>query len=180
MRRPPRRLWITVTVAALAMPAVASPAPQYYPKLGPTKTGPGTAAAARKYLEGRWGLLSFELFPADGPPVSVPGSGTLTYDDFGNLEIEIRVDAATAALLEASGIPHANGVVSLKGRTAIDLQSQTLTYFVKGQPPLGAPAGGPLSLNRQRYWTIEADVLTLTTKADDGRPLSSGRWRKVP
>src|SRR5687767_4687213 len=127
MRMSPIGLWIAATVAALAMPALASPGPQYYPKLGPTETGPGTVTAARKYLEGRWSLMSFELFSSDGPPVRVPGSGMLTYDDFGNLEIEIRVDAATVPLLDASGIPHANGVVSLKGRTAIDMQSQTLT-----------------------------------------------------
>jgi len=173
------RLCIAATIAALAFPALASPPPGYDQKGGPVETGPGTATAARKYLEGRWGLISFEVFPAEGPPIRVPGSGVLTYDDFGNLEVEIRVDKARAALLETVGIPVVQGVVSTRGRTAIDMQSRTLTYFIERQPALGAPSG-PLALNRKRHWTIEGDVLTLTTRAADGRPLSTGRWQKVP
>jgi hypothetical protein len=173
------RLYIAATIAALTIPALASPPPQYYPKLGPTETGLGTAAAARKFLEGRWSLMSFEIFPADGPPIRVPGSGSLTYDDYGNLNVEIRVDQATATRLDTAGIPTAKGVLSIKGRTAIDMQSHTLTYFLEGQPPLGAPSG-PLALNRQRHWTVDGSVLTLSTRASDGRPLSSARWQKVP
>jgi hypothetical protein len=173
------RLCVVATIAALAMPALASPPPQYYPKLGPTKTGPGTVDAARKYLEGRWSLMSFEIFPAEGPPMQIPGAGTLTYDDFGNLSVEIRVDPATATRLDTAGIPTVKGVLSIKGRTAIDMQSHTLTYFLEGQPALGAPSG-PLALNRKRHWIVEDNVLTLSTLAADGRALSSARWQKVP
>jgi hypothetical protein len=173
------RLYIAATIAALAIPALASPPPQYYPKLGPTETGPGTAAAARQFLEGRWSLISFEILPADGPPIHVPGSGSLTYDDYGNLNVEIRVDPATATRLDTAGIPTVKGVLSIKGRTAIDMQSHTLTYFLEGQPALGAPSG-PLALNRKRYWAVEGNVLTLSTLASDGRALSTARWQKVP
>lgn len=148
-------------------------------KGGPVETGPGSTAAARKYLEGRWGLLSFEVLPPGQPTVHVKGAGSLTYDGYGNLEVELRVDAPTARLLEMAGIPSTKGVVSMKGRTVVDVQARTLTYVLEGQPPFGAPSS-PLALNRQRHWEVEGDVLTLTTKGDDGAPLSVGRWQKVP
>ena len=44
--------------------------------------------------------------------------------------------------------------------------------------PAGAPSG-PLALNRKRYWVVEGNVLTLTTKADDGKDLSVAKWQKV-
>jgi hypothetical protein len=146
-------------------------------KGGPVPTGAGSTAAARRFLEGRWGLLSFEVFPPGRPPLSVAGEGVLTYDAYGNMDVQIRVDEATAKQLETVGIPSTRGTISTSGRTAVDLQSHTLTYFIEGQPPLGAPSG-PLALNRPRHWEVEGDVLTLTTRGDDGQPLSVARWRK--
>jgi len=147
-------------------------------KGGPVESGPGTAAAARKFLEGRWGLLSFEVLPPGQAPIRVNGSGTLVYDAFGNLDVEIRVDEATAGALERAGISSTRGRISMSGRTAIDIQARTLTYFFAGQAPLGAPSG-PLALNRTRYWQVADNILTLTTRGDDGQPLSVGRWQKV-
>jgi hypothetical protein len=148
-------------------------------KGGKPDTGPGTSTAARKYLEGRWSLLSFEVFPPGKAPVQVTGGqGSLTYDGFGNLQIEIRVPANAVEPLRLAGVPTNGGVMSLKGRTAIDMQKRTLTYFIEGQPAFGAPSG-PLALNRTRYWEVEGRVLTLTTKSDDGQPLSVGKWEKM-
>jgi hypothetical protein len=148
-------------------------------KLGKVDTGPGTLTAARKYLEGRWGLVSFEVFPPGKPPIRVTGDGMLTYDAFGNLEARIKVPKDSALILEAAGIPTTNGAFSTSGRTAIDLQARTLTYIFSGQPPLGAPSG-PLALNRPRHWQVEDNVLTLTTKDKDGTILSVTRWQKAP
>ena len=149
-----------------------------WPQRGPVDEGPGTTAAARRYLQGRWSLLSFEVFSEGRPPLRLNGQGTLTYDAFGNLDVELRVDAATAPMLVAAGIPVTRGVVSTSGRTVIDLQARTLTYFLEGQPPFGAPSG-PLALNRPRHWQVDGNVLTLTTKGDDGRPVSIARWEKA-
>ena len=145
---------------------------------GPVSKGPGTLAAARKYLEGRWSLLSFEVFPAGQPPIRVKGEGSLLYDSFGNLDVQIRVDKATAERLTLAGIPAPAGIVSIRGRTVIDMQALTLTYFLEGQPPFGTPSG-PLALNRPRHWRIEGNVLTLMTKGDDGQPVSVGKWEKM-
>ena len=146
--------------------------------LGPVDTGPGSLAEARKYLQGRWTLQSFEVFPIDQGPIRLSGSGTLIYDEYGNLEMEVHADAASAQLLSRAGIQTTQGVLSTKGRTAVDLQSHTLTYILDGQPPLGAPSG-PLALNRPRHWQVDGNVLTLTTKLDDGRALSVARWMKA-
>jgi hypothetical protein len=142
--------------------------------LGPVDQGPGSLTAARKYLEGRWSLESFEVYPPGKPPIALKGSGTLSYDDFGNLKMDIRADQASADLLRAAGIDIRDGVISSDGRTAVDMQNRTLTYIIPGQ----TPNPGPLALNRPRHWVVEGNVLTLTTKDDNGKPLSVGRWRK--
>lgn len=141
-------------------------------------TGPGSLAAARKYLEGRWSLLSFEVLPPGKEPVHVKGSGTLTFDGFGNLNVEIRVDEETALALAAAGVPTTKGRLSTSGRTVVDMQARTLAYILEGQPAFGAPSG-PLALNRKRHWQVDGDRLTLSTKGDDGQTLSVGRWEKL-
>ena len=56
-------LLICAGTLLLAAPGCA-PAPRVRPvKEGPVDTGSGTLTAARKYLEGTWTLVSFELFP---------------------------------------------------------------------------------------------------------------------
>jgi hypothetical protein len=89
------------------------------------------------------------------------------------------VDQATADMLRAAGIPTTNGVFSTSGRTVVDMQARTLTYVLQGQPPRGTAPGGPLALNRPRHWEVEGNVLTLTTKSDDGQLASVARWQKA-
>ena len=146
---------------------------------GPVDTGAGTINAARKFLEGRWTLESFEVFPPGKPPITLKGSGTLTYDDFGNMRMEIRADQQSADLLRAAGIEIRDGVISSDGRTMVDMQNRTLTYVMSGQP-VGAPATGPLSPSRPRHWEVKGDLLYLSTKNEAGEILSTGRWKKIP
>lgn len=152
-------------------------------RTGPVKTGPGTLDAARKFLEGRWSLISYEVFPPGRPSIKLDtadGSGSLVYDAFGNMHIEVRVnDPKVAEDLERAGIPLANSMISTNGRTAIDMQKRTITYFLEGEPPLlTSRPGGPLSFRRPRYWDVEGNNLTLTTKGDDGKPSSVSKWQK--
>jgi hypothetical protein len=60
--------------------------------------------------------------------------GTLSYDEFGNMDVQIRVEPATADTLERAGITSDQGVISTKGRTAVDMQARTPTYVLTGQP----------------------------------------------
>jgi hypothetical protein len=145
--------------------------------LGPVATGSGSLTAARQYLEGRWSLESFEVYPPGKPVITLKGQGTLTYDDFSNLAMEIRTDQATADLLSAAGIEVQSGTISSRGRTAVDMQHRTLTYILEGQPAAGT---GPLATSRPRHWQVDGNVLTLTTKDDAGNPASISRWRKNP
>jgi hypothetical protein len=175
-----RSLIRSSVVLALVAATGCHSAPRQRPvKGGPTDTGAGSLTEARKYLEGRWSLESFEVFPPGRAPIALKGSGSLNYDEFGNLRIEIRADEKSADLLRAAGIDIRDGTISTDGRTAVDLQNRTLTYIVSGQPP-GTAAKGPLALNRPRYWQVEGNELTLTTKDDNGKPLSVGRWKRSP
>ena len=62
-------------------------------------------------------------------------------------------------------------------KTTMREQNRTLTYVIEGQPA-GYAATGPLALTRPRHWVVEGNVLTLTTRDMDGKPLSVSRWRK--
>ena len=169
-----RALLATAVVSVSACAAKPIQKPSY---AGPVDQGAGSLAQARSYLQGHWVLESFEVHPPGKPVVMLKGMGTLTYDEFSNLVMEIRADQASSDLLRAAGVEIRDGVVSSKGRTAVDMQNRTLTYMIQGQPAAGA---GPLALNRPRYWQVEGDLLTLTTKDNAGNPASVGRWRKSP
>jgi len=166
---------VSVAVAVALLVPAGSVSAQ---KRSKPDAGAGTTTSARKYLEGRWGLVSFDVYPPGKAPIALGGQGSLTYDGFGNMQFEVRIPPDAVEPLRLAGIPSNNGVVSLGGRTVIDMQAHTLSYVVQGQPPAGAPSG-PLALNRKRYWVVEGNVLTLTTKADDGKALSVAKWQKV-
>lgn len=170
---------LTLLVAASASLGCAGQPRQRPIKTSPVESGAGTTEQARKFLQGRWSLMSFEVYPPGAERIAVKGAGTLTYDDFGNLAMEIRVDEAAAQMLNKAGIVTRQGAISTTGRAVIDMQGKKLTYVLEGQPPAGA-AAGPLAASRPRYWQVEGDVLTLTTRDDAGSPLSVGTWKREP
>jgi hypothetical protein len=174
MRALLRSMTFAGLVAAFATTGGCAPKPL---GLGRVDTGAGTLAAARKDLEGRWGLLSFEVYSPGRGLVQVKGDGTLLFDGFGNLEMDIRTDEATGQMLSEAGIPLEKGRLSVKGRTAVDMEHQTVTFVPEGQP-LIVPPSGPLAAVHPRYWTVEGDVLTIGTKDDAGNPTTIGRWRR--
>ena len=170
-----RRRWRVVGLAVLMAATIANAA-----VAGQTKSSgsAATLAQARKFLQGRWALESFEVRPPGKAPIFPKGSGVLNYDDFGNLRMEIRADEATSDLLRAAGINIRDGIISSNGRTVIDLQNKTLTYVIEGQRSSLQTGGGPLATNKPRHWEVNGDVLTLTTKDDAGSPLSISRWKR--
>jgi hypothetical protein len=177
VRSPAIRL---VMALFLVSSAACAAAPRARPvEGGPVDTGKGTLTAARQYLEGRWTLESFEVFSPGRAPVVLKGQGTLTYDASGNLQMDIRADEKSADLLRASGIEIRDNMISTGGRTVVDMQHRTISFIVDGGG-FATTASGPLALNRPRYWEAEADRLTLTTRDADGKPLSIGRWRRMP
>ena len=146
---------------------------------GPVDTGAGTLTAARKFLEGRWSLESFQVFPAGKAPVTVKGQGTVVYDDYSNLTMDVRADDASVEALRGAGVEVVNNGFSTKGRVVVDMQKRTLTYMTSKDGSV-ARQPGPLDLNLPRHWEVEADKLTLTTKDADGKPLFLSVWRRMP
>jgi hypothetical protein len=172
------RWFVLSLLAALAADLACAPAPRVRPVRGAdVDQGAQTLAAARKYLEGRWTLETFEVFSPGQPPVALKGTGFVTYDEFGNLRMELRPDEASADLLRKSGLEVRDGAISTDGRTVVDMQNRTLTYVIENQ---GLAGTGPLALNRPRHWEVTDNVLTLSTRGDDGKPLTVARWRRIP
>jgi hypothetical protein len=169
------RLMLTVILVGAA--ACAGGPRQRPVAMGPVDQGAGSLAAARQFLEGRWALESFEIYPTGKPPISLNGSGSLTYDEFGNLRMEIRADKDATDMLRAAGVDIRDGLIASDGRTAVDMQNKTLTYLIPSQ--LAVAGTGPLAMNRPRHWQVDGDVLTLTTKDQAGNPASVGRWRRT-
>jgi hypothetical protein len=175
-----RSLALFAVMGAAAVGAGCAGAPREKPiKTTPIEQGTGTATQARNFLMGRWSLVSFEVYPPGAAPIAVPGNGTLNYDEFGNLAIEIRTDPTVAASLQAAGIPNDRGTLSSSGRVVVDMQNKKLTYVLEGQSQRAASTG-PLAMSRPRYWQVDGDLLTLTTQDDAGKPTSVGRWKRVP
>ena len=172
------QLHAVILIAALAAGCTAAP------RVRPVKMGPAdsTLEGAREFLKGRWTLMSYEVFPPGRAPVQLgsAGTGTLTYDEYGNLDMQVRVsDQKVADALGAAGVPLKDNAISTTGRTALDLQNHKLTYILEGQPQLVSSAQmGPLAMNRPRYWQVEGAELILTTKDDGGKPLAISRWKK--
>ena len=170
----------TVLAVVLASAAGCLGGPRQRPvKGGPVDEGPESITAARKFLEGRWALEEFQVFPPGKPAITLTGSGSLNYDQFGNLRIEIRADEKSADLLRAEGVEMKDGVISTDGRAVVDMQNRTLTYILPGEP-VGAKAAGPLAPSRPRHWEVKGDLLFLSTRDEAGKPLSTGRWKRMP
>jgi hypothetical protein len=154
-----------------------APAPNDRPlRTSPVDTGAGTVASARDYLQGIWVLESFEVLPRGSDSVAVKGTGRLIYDGYANMTMDVAPEEGAVARLQAAGVPVRNGRVALSGRTVVDMQARTLTFVTEART--SGPAEGPLALSRPRHWAVEGNVLTLTTRDEDGRPISVTRWRK--
>jgi hypothetical protein len=171
------RYHIGIACVLAACTACAGAPRQKQLPVGKAETGPGTTSAARQYLEGKWSLVSLEVFPPGQAPIRAGATGTLTYDDFANMTVDLQVDAKTAALFEKIGIAAPDGRISTTGKTLVDMTGHTLSYMLEGQA-LIRPATHPLDTNRPRHWEREGNTLTLRTKDDSGTVLSVAVWRK--
>ena len=175
-----RSLAVLAVAGLAALGSGCAGAPREKPiKTSPIEQGAGTATQARDFLKGRWSLVSFEVYPSGAEAIPVPGAGTLNYDEFGNMSIEIRTDPTVAARLQSAGIPNDRGTLSTSGRVVVDMQNKKLTYVIEGQSS-SAARSGPLAMNRPRYWEVTGDELTLTTRDDSGKPTSIGKWKRMP
>ena len=156
------------TQAPLTRPTVAAPMNQPI-ALGSTSTG-GELESARQQLLGTWELIALESAKDDGPRAPVRATGTLTYDQYGNLTIEARTTdaAAPAAALEVDRL-------SFKGRAVIDVAKSEL----KLMDLLGnVDPNEVLNPERRRRFSVEHEILTLSSFDDHERITAISTWRR--
>jgi hypothetical protein len=133
----------------------------------------GALESTRRGLLGTWELTALELAPAGSAArVPVQASGTLIYDEYGNLTIDAHTTdpAAPVAAREAT-------MLAFKGRAVIDVVRQELKLMdLTGN----VNPDEVLSPERRRKYTLNADVLTLSSIDDHGAVTSIATWHRRP
>ncbi|PWT82073.1 MAG: hypothetical protein C5B57_09355 [Blastocatellia bacterium] len=136
-------------------------------------SGPGAVETARRALQGTWTLTALELAPSpDAARVPVRATGTLVYDEFGNLTIDARTTdpAAPVAARESN-------LLSFKGRAVIDAPKSELKLMdLTGN----VNPDEVLSPERRRRFQVNGDTLTLSSFDERGQVMSVATWRRKP
>ncbi|HVH29646.1 MAG TPA: hypothetical protein VM818_23020 [Vicinamibacterales bacterium] len=174
---------IATAVAAVLMMAGCRPGPLSAPGTGATASKPvslsseaatGSLETTRKQLEGVWDLVALESLPPAGGTTRVPvkASGSLTYDQFGNLTIIAQSDDA-AAPVAAREVK----AMTFKGRAVIDTVSSELKLMnVTGN----VDPNEVLAPERRRRYAFEGDTLKLSSFDDKGQVTAISTWRRRP
>jgi len=178
---PPAPAALRERLANLPAERVAPPASRWRQIAVATLIGACTISVTAILTQGSATVLAAQLvadhvkcfFTVDHRPLDPVQVGDRLKRQYG---FDVPVPAGNDALgLRLVG---ARRCISSDGRTVIDLQNRTLTYFIEGQPSSTATGGGPLATNKPRHWQVTDGVLTLTTLDDSGAPLSISRWKK--
>jgi hypothetical protein len=139
-------------------------------KAGEVAAGSNTLEGVRRQLEGTWEMTSLEVVDSTGKSTPVTAGGKMTYDAYGNFDLAIQLDPATAAKLGANA-----SALSVKGRAVIDVANSSFRVMdVSGE---GA-APRPDAVARVRHYAFEGDVLTLSTRDAAGKIASASRWTR--
>ena len=175
------RLAFFVAAAALVAAAGCNPGPLPSPRTGVPSSAPialssetptGNVETIRRQLAGTWDLVSIEAVPeTGGPRAEITASGTLVYDEFGNLTIDAHTTDKDAPVA-AREVPR----VSFKGRAVIDapkseLQLMALTGNVDPNEVLSPE-------RRRRYAFEGVDRLTLTSFDAKGQVTAISVWKR--
>ena len=166
--------------AGALLAAACTPGPLSSPHGGVSSNAPiglgsdaptGNVEATRRQLFGTWTLVSLEAVPErGGPRAPITASGTLVYDEFGNLTIDAHTtdpDAPVAAR-EVS-------VVSFKGRAVIDVpRSELKLMALTGN----VDPNEVLSPERRRKFAFDGDMLTLSSFNERGQVTAITTWKK--
>jgi hypothetical protein len=133
----------------------------------------GELESVRQKFFGVWDLVALESAPpGGGNRAKVDATGTLTYDEFGNLTIDARTkdpDAPIAAR-EVSA-------VAFKGRAVIDVaRSELKLMALTGN----VDPNEVLSPDRRRRFEFDADLLKLSSFDAQGTVTAIATWRRRP
>jgi hypothetical protein len=175
-----------VTVASLAgcapTPGGSASGPKVAPvtggergravKAGDVATGAGTLEGVRRQLEGKWDLVSLATVDATGRTNPVPATGHMTYDAYGNLDLDIEI--TDPAALKSLGAQ--TGSLDLKGRAVIDAAQGTLR--VQAVTPASGTAA-PDNIERVRFYEFQGNALKLTAKDAAGKTTGISTWKRA-
>jgi len=158
----------------LALPCVAAcpAAPRARPvKMGPVDTGANSVEAVRRQLQGSWQLVSLEVYSADGQKHTAQATGTLIYDEYGNL-------ALRATISGGDKIEQAD--LNLTGRLTIDADNHLFRVGgVAADTPDQRRVDPKLDPSHVRYYEFAADLLKTTTKNASGVTTATITWRRA-
>ena len=135
-------------------------------------TGAGTLEGVRRQLEGKWELTSMAVVDAAGKATPVPATGHITYDAYGNFDLDVEI--TDAAALKALGTQSGN--FDLKGRAVIDAAKGSLR--VQDAVPAGGGAA-PENIERVRFYEFQGDTLKLTAKDAAGKTTGITAWKRA-
>ena len=138
----------------------------------------GTLTDARNRLAGTWTLVSLDLFPPGQPPIHDAASGIMSYDEYSNLKVDLRLTPACGEACPEDWDPaHPGGFADHQRPRGNRPRARALSYVLEGQKPM-RQAMHPLDTNLPRYWELNGNELTLRTKDEKGTVLSVAVWRK--
>jgi hypothetical protein len=177
-------LMFAILAATLSAGCAASPR-QRPISAGPAETGPNTVAFVRAQLEGSWALQSLTVSAFEGKPVPVAAKGTLTFDRFGNLQVDYQIADDGLVALSKAGIAMPTPTISTKGQAMIEPQSNQIVFVdpaFQGKPfdaDLVDLRRNPFALQHRRHYEFASDgTLTLSARYDTGKDAAVGRWKK--
>lgn len=135
-------------------------------------SGSGAIETVRAQLMGTWELTGLEMVPPKGGArVPVKATGSMVYDQFGNLEISARTTdpQAPVAAREVERL-------SFKGRAVIDVVNKELKLMdLKGN----ANPDEIISPDLRRKYEVDADTLKLSAFDASGTVTAITSWRRV-
>jgi hypothetical protein len=131
--------------------------------------GAGSLEVVRRQLEGTWDLQSFETYPAPGKTVTQKARAVLTYDAYGNMTIDGRLEQPDASSSAAE-------FLSYKGRIVIDAANSQLR--VVGAEGDAAKLPKEASTTLVRKYAFQGDILTLSMVDAKGQPTAMTTWKK--
>jgi proline racemase len=163
----------SAAAAVAAMVTACAAEPLRRPMTGAdVDTTAGSVEAVRRQLQGRWELVALESVPArGGARVPIKATGTLTYDEFGNLTIDARTTdpAAPVAARESD-------LLAFKGRAVIDAVHRELKLMdVTGN----VDPDEVLSTQHRRRFEFDAGTLRLSSLDERGEVTTVATWRHV-
>jgi len=172
---------LALTAAAVMAAAACTPGPVTSPRGAAPRTSGGGALnpdapsgsveATRRLLSGTWALVSLQYAPTGGKLASIKATGTLVYDEFGNLTIDARTTDPNAPVAAREV-----NMMSFKGRAVVDpVKSELKMMAVTGN----VNPDEVLSPEWRRRYEVTPSTLKLTSFNEKGDVTAVSTWHRA-